>query len=76
MKGTEMYFALHGTAPKGTIIKVYNPGTDKQVFVKVIGTLPGTKQYYNSIIGIAGGAKDVLGVTDEKAWCELKYAPN
>lgn len=76
VKGTEMYFALHGTAPKGTIIKVYNPGTDKQVFVKVIGTLPGTKQYYNSIIGIAGGAKDVLGVTDEKAWCELKYAPN
>jgi LysM repeat protein len=76
VKGTEMFFALHGTAPKGTIIKVHNPGAEKTIFVKVIGPLPGTKQYYNSVIGIASGAKVALGAIEEKAWCELKYAPN
>ncbi len=70
------YFAFHNTAKPGTIIKVYNPGTDKTVFVKVLGPIPNTKQYYNSIIGISNGAKEELMVTEDKAWCELKFAPS
>jgi LysM repeat protein len=71
----DIYYAFHNTAPRGTIIKVHNPGTDKTIFVKVIGTLPGTKLYHNSLIGITSQAKQELGVrNEEKAWCELSYA--
>jgi LysM repeat protein len=68
------FFAFHNSAPKGAVIKVYNPGTEKTVFVKVLGPIPETKQYHNAIIGIGSGAKEALGVAHDRAWCELKYA--
>src|SRR6185437_920718 len=69
-----VFYAFHNTTPRGTIIKVFNPGNGKTIFVKVLGPLPETKQYYNSIIGITGAAKEALGVNDNKAWCELTFA--
>lgn len=75
-KAKTTYYAFHNTAPRGTIIKVYNPGTKMSVYVKVLGALPNTGQYHNSIIGIASNAKKALGVTDDKLWCELTYYPN
>ncbi|MBN8672311.1 MAG: LysM peptidoglycan-binding domain-containing protein [Chitinophagales bacterium] len=68
-----LIYAFHNLAKRGTIIKVYNPGTDKYVFVKVMGPLPETKQYYNSLIGIGDDAKEILGIMEDKAWVELKY---
>jgi LysM repeat protein len=73
VSSSTIFFAFHNTAPKGSVIKVYNPGTEKYVFVKVLGPVPGTKQYHNSIIGIGSGAKEVLGINNERAWVELKY---
>jgi LysM repeat protein len=70
-----IYIAFHNASPRGAIIKVYNPGNGKTIYVKVLGPLPDTKQYANSIIGICSAAKEALGVTDNKAWCELSYAP-
>jgi LysM repeat protein len=70
------YYAFHNGTSRGTIIKVFNPGNGKTIYVKVMGPLPNTKQYYNATIGISGTAKDALGVTDSKAWCELKFAAN
>ncbi len=75
LKGSQFIYAFHNTAKRGTIIKVYNPGTDKTVYVKVLGPIPDTKMYHNSVIGIGSSAKELLMVTEEKAWCELKYAP-
>ena len=71
-----VYLAFHNATPRGTVIKVYNPGNGKFIYVKVIGPLPETKQYANSIIGICNSAKEALGVTDTKSWCELSYAAN
>jgi hypothetical protein len=71
-----IYYAFHNTSAKGTVIKIVNPGTGKTVFAKVLGPIPDTKQYANSIIGISSPAKDALGITDTKAWCELYYSPN
>lgn len=70
-------YAFHATAKRGSIIRVYNPASDKFVFVKVMGALPDTKQYAGSIIGIGADAKELLGVSimEDKAWVELKYAP-
>lgn len=71
-----VYLAFHNATPRGSIIKIFNPGNGKTTYVKVIGKLPDTKQYANSIIGISSTAKEALGVTDSKAWCELSYSAN
>lgn len=70
-----IYFAFHNTAKKGTIIKVYNPGTRKTIYAKVIGTVPTTPNFHNAIIGLSTDAKKELLVPGDKAWCELSYAP-
>ncbi len=69
-----MYYAFHNEAARGSIIKVFNPGTGKIIYAKVLGPLPDTKLYANCIIGICSGAKEELGITDNKTWCELYYA--
>jgi LysM repeat protein len=73
---SNIFYAFHNSTPRGSVIKVTNPGTGKSIFVKVLGPIPDTKQYAGSIIGIATAAKEALGVTDTKAWCELSYSPN
>jgi LysM repeat protein len=72
-KSDKKYYAFHNLAHRGVYIKVHNPGTDKTIFVKVIGLMPTTRQYANAIIGISSNAKEALGVNDVKAWCELSY---
>jgi len=69
-----MFYAFHNTVPRGSIIKVYVPNTQKTILVKVIGTIPDTKQYYNCSIAISDLAKEALGIHEDKAWCELWYA--
>ena len=71
-----LYYAFHNETPRGSIIKVFNPGSGKTIYVKVIGPVPDTKLYANCIIGICDAAKEALGITDSKAWCELSYAAN
>jgi LysM repeat protein len=74
VKGTTSFYAFHNVAARGTIIQVINPATQQSVYVKVLGPIPGTKQYANSIIGIGSGAKAALGAREDKLWVELKYA--
>ncbi|WP_165836465.1 LysM peptidoglycan-binding domain-containing protein [Taibaiella soli] len=71
----EPYFAFFNNAPKGTIIKVFNPGNEKVIYVKVLGPMPQTKQYYNALIGISSYGRNALGVNETKVWCELSYRP-
>lgn len=72
----KVYYAFHNTTPRGAIIKVYNPGSGKTIYVKVLSAIPDTKEFANCIIGISNAAKEALGVTDSKSWCELTYSPN
>jgi len=72
----DVYYAFHNATPRGTVIKVFNPGSGKTVYVKVMGPIPGTKTYANSVIGISSAAKEELGVTENKAWVEISYAAN
>lgn len=74
LAGHTLFYALHNSAPKGTVIMVHNPGTDKHVFVKVLGKMPNTRLYHNCIIGISEKARQELGADTEKVWCELSYA--
>jgi len=74
--GGNVFLGFHNTVPRGTIIKVYNPGTSRAIYVKILGPMPETKQYYNSILGINSDAKEALGVKETRLWCELSYAAN
>lgn len=73
---SSVYMAFHNGTPRGTIIKIFNPGSGKTTYAKVLGPLPATKLYSGAIIGISDAAREALGVNDTKAWCELTYVPN
>lgn len=73
---SSLFYAFHNATPRGTVIKVLNPGNGKATYVKVLGPIPDTKLYSGSTIGISESAREALGVTDMKVWCELTYAPN
>ena len=70
-----VHYAFHNTAARGSVIRVHNPGTGRTVYVKVLGPLPGTKQYAGAILGVSIAAKEELGVRgDARAWCEVSHA--
>jgi LysM repeat protein len=68
------YYALHRTAPAGTIIKVTNRMNKKYVFVKVLAPLPDTGDNYDLIIKISKSSAEKLGVRDKHFQCELNYS--
>lgn len=73
MAGTEggrKYLALHKTAKVGTIIKVRNEAAQREVFVRITGTLDLPSE---AIIKISRSAYDRLGATDSKFKVELIY---
>ncbi len=67
------YYALHNIAPRGTILKIHNPGTSRTVYAKVIGKVPETRIYHNAILGLSKDARAELLVGGEKLWCEISY---
>jgi LysM repeat protein len=67
------YFALHRTAPTGTIIKVTNKMNKRAIFVKVVGKLPDTGDNENIIIKISKASAEKLGVRDQRFQSELSY---
>jgi LysM repeat protein len=69
-----VYYALHRTAPPGTIIKVTNNMNKKYVFVKVLASLPDTGDNYDLIIKISKSTAEKLGVRDRRFQCELNYS--
>ncbi|MFM7218029.1 MAG: hypothetical protein ACKO1U_08435, partial [Bacteroidota bacterium] len=67
------YYALHRSAPFGTIIKVTNKMNGKSVFVKVVGVLPDTGENDGIIIKISRSGADQLGVLDQRFQVDLLY---
>jgi LysM repeat protein len=67
------YYALHRTAPIGTIIKVTNRMNKKYVFVKVVGSLPDTGDNTDLVIKISKASAEKLGVRDSRFQSELNY---
>ncbi|MBS1981101.1 MAG: LysM peptidoglycan-binding domain-containing protein [Bacteroidetes bacterium] len=73
MEGTEggrKYLAQHKTAKVGSILKVRNEAAQREVFVRVIGTLSPSDEV---VIKISKSAYDKLGATDLKFKVELIY---
>lgn len=71
------FYALHRTAPIGTIIKVINTLNNKEVFVKVVGALPNTGENNNVIIKMSKAAIEKIEALDQKFQVTLNYGnPN
>jgi LysM repeat protein len=70
------YFALHRSAPIGTIVKVTNRMNRRTVFVKVVGKLPDTGENENIVLKISKAAADKLGVLDARFQAQLNYGVN
>ncbi|MBL0103865.1 MAG: LysM peptidoglycan-binding domain-containing protein [Bacteroidetes bacterium] len=67
------YYALHRTAPIGTIIRITNRMNNKSIFVKVVGKLPDTGDNEGLIIKISKASAEKLGVLDQRFQSQLLY---
>lgn len=71
--GSGKYYALHNSAPRGTIVKVTNPLTGKSIYAKVLDAIPQLKANANLIIKLSDAAQDALGINQGRFYCELSY---
>lgn len=67
------YYALHRTAPNGTIIKITNRMNNKSIFVKVVGKLPDSGDNEGLIIKVSKASAEKLGVLDQRFSADLIY---
>lgn len=65
------FYAMHKTAPLGSIVKVKNLMNDRVVYAKVIGKLPNIKSNEKIVVKLSGGAARYLNVLDDKFMVEL-----
>ncbi len=72
-QGNRKYLALHRTAPVGSILKVKNEMSNREVFVRVMGKLPDTALTDRLIIKISKSAYDRLGAIDPRFRVEVTY---
>jgi LysM repeat protein len=73
--GSDMFLALHRTAPVGTIMQIRNQMNDLSVFVKVIGRLPDTGANDKIVVKISQKAFERLAAVDKRFRVELSYMP-
>lgn len=66
-------YAFSNDLPKGRVVKILNPSNGKYAFARILGPIPGTKQYHNAKIGVDNRAKKELGIREDKLWCNLYY---
>ncbi|MBN8577506.1 MAG: LysM peptidoglycan-binding domain-containing protein [Cytophagales bacterium] len=71
--GNRKYLALHRTAKVGTILKVRNELNNREVFVRVAGSLPNIAANTNVVIKISKSAYDRLGAIDPRFRVEVTY---
>lgn len=72
-KMSDSFFALHKTAPVGTIVRVTNLVNKRVVFVKVIGRLPDTSDNLNITLRLSSAAKNALLLNGEKAYVDMEF---
>lgn len=71
-RDTNLY-ALHRTAPIGTILKVYAPAAKRTLFVKVIGQLSDNVHQRDITLYLSPSAAKALGAVNDRLRVELSY---
>ena len=67
------YYALMNNVPVGTIVRVNFPSTNKNIYAKVLGTLPDMKESSGLTIRISDAAATELGAGNGKFTVDVKY---
>jgi LysM repeat protein len=70
--GTRKYLAIHRSIKVGSIVKVRNDATNKEVFVRVSGSMPAGVDE-KTVIKISRAAFERLGGTDSSLQAEVTY---
>ncbi len=73
VKGESDFYALHRTAPKGSIIAVSNPMNQKTVYAKVIAKLPEGVYGDDVVIVVSPKVASQLGALDARFFVKLKF---
>ncbi len=68
------YFAMHKTAPIGTILKIKNLENSKVTYAKVIGKLPEIEENKNVMLRVSMGVAKAIGMGYGKVYVEMDYA--
>ena len=70
-------YALHRTAPVGTIVKITNPMTSRSVFAKVVGRFTENETTKDVIIVITKASADAIGALDKRFLVNITFGvPN
>lgn len=70
-------YALHRTAPVGTIVKITNPMTDRSVFAKVVGRFTENQTTKDVIIVLTKATADAIGALDKRFLVNITFGiPN
>jgi LysM repeat protein len=70
-------YALHKTAPVGTIVKITNPMTNRSVFAKVVGRYTENETTKDVIIVITRASADAVGALDKRFLVNITFGiPN
>lgn len=70
-------YALHRTAPVGTIVKITNPMTGRSVFAKVVGKYTENQTTKDVIIVLTKASADAIGALDKRFLVNITFGiPN
>ncbi len=72
---SDLFLALHRTAPVGTIMQIRNEMNDQSVFVKVVGKLPDTGENDKVIVKVSKRAYERLAAVDRRFRVQISYMP-
>ena len=67
------YYCLHNGSTPGTIIKITNNTTGKNVYAKVLDAIPDMQQNSGLLIRLSNAAADELGAGESPFNCTLSY---
>ena len=69
----DRFYALHSTAPIGSIVKVRNLMNNRTIYAKVIGSLSESEKQEKVLIKLSAGAAERLNVLDNRFVVEMTY---
>lgn len=69
----DRYYALHNSAPIGSVVKVRNLMNNRIIYAKVIGTLSESEVQEKVLIKLSAGAAERLNVLDNRFVSEITY---
>ena len=71
--GSPSLYALHGKAPINSVIRVYNPMTNRVLYAKVVGRIPNAGYNSNVKVVLAPSAAKSLGAIDPRFHVKIQY---